>query len=65
MTALERRIRWAAVLVTVGLVVLLASLFWEHPLSFMTFLGLGCPIVLLGVIVYLYSVSTARASDEP
>src|SRR5262245_45533728 len=64
-TVLERRIRWAAVLVAIGIGIQLASLYWDHPLSFMAFLGLGCPVVLLGVLLYLYSLSTARASDEP
>ena len=65
MTILERRIRWAAVFVMVGIAILLGSLASDHPLSFMTFLVLGCPVVLLGILLYLYSVSAAKSSDEP
>lgn len=65
MTVLERRIRWAAVFVMVGIAIQIASLASDHPLSFMAFLVLGCPIVLIGILIYLYSLSTARASDEP
>ena len=65
MTVLERRIRWAAVFVMVGIAILLGSLASDHPLSFMAYLVLGCPVVLLGVLLYLYALSTARSSDEP
>jgi Ca2+/Na+ antiporter len=65
MTALERHIRRAAVFVLVGIAIMLASLTSDHPLSFMAFLVLGCPVVLIGILLYLYSLSTARASDEP
>ena len=65
MTVLERRIRCAAILVMAGIAIMLASLTSDHPLSFMAFLFLGCPAVLAGILLYLYSLSTARASDEP
>jgi hypothetical protein len=65
MTILERRIRRAALLVAAGTSILLVSLYSDHPLSFMAFLVLGCPVVLIGVLLYLYSLSTARTSDEP
>ena len=57
MTPLEKRIRWCGVLVFVGIGILLLSLLWKHPLSFMAFLVLGCPLVLGGVLLYLYSLS--------
>lgn len=65
MTGLERRIRWSGILVTLGIVVLVGSLFWKHPLSFMSFLAVGCPLVIAGVLLYLYSLSASKAVDEP
>lgn len=60
--AIERRIRWAGLLIALGLLVQMASLIWIHPLSFMAFALLGCPLMLAGVLFYLYSLA-ARAND--
>jgi hypothetical protein len=57
MTALEKRIQWCGVLIFLGITILVLSLLWEHPLSFMAFLILGCPLVLAGVLLYLYTLS--------
>ena len=65
MTILERRIRWSGILVTLGIGVLVASLFWKHPLSFMAFLAIGCPLVAAGALLYLYGLSATRDADEP
>ena len=59
---IEQRIRWAALLVVVGLVTQLLTLLWRHPLSFMAFLAIGTPIMLAGVVLYLYSI-VARSAD--
>jgi len=55
--AIERRIRWAGLLVVVGLLVQILTLTWVHPLAFMTFLMIGCPLSLAGVLFYLYSLA--------
>jgi hypothetical protein len=55
--AIENRIRWAGILVVTGLVVQLATMFWAHPLAFMAFLTIGCPLMLAGVFLYLYSLA--------
>ena len=57
MTALEKRIRWCAALIGIGMAILLLSLFWKHPFAFMAFLILGCPLVLCGVLLYLYTLA--------
>ena len=62
MTRLEKRIRRSALLVASGFAILLVSLFWKHPLSFMAFLGFGCPLILGGVLLYLYSLSAPNAN---
>jgi len=55
--AIERRIRWAGFLVVVGLLVQVLTLSWLHPLAFMAFLTIGCPLSLAGVLLYLFSLA--------
>jgi hypothetical protein len=55
-TLIERRIRWSGILIVVGLVVQMLSLLWTHPLAFMCFLLVGCPLVAAGILLYLYSL---------
>ena len=62
----ERRIRLAGILVVLGLSVLLLSLTRIHPLFFVAFLLIGCPLVGIGVLLYLYSlVAVAPPSEGP
>jgi hypothetical protein len=57
-TTIEQRIRWAGLLVVVGLLVQLLTMSWSHPLAFMAFLIIGCPLTLAGVLLYLFSLAT-------
>jgi len=59
---IERQIRLAGILVVVGLVIQLASLIWNHPLAFLAFLFLGCPPVLAGILLYLYSLVSRQTA---
>lgn len=52
----ERRIRWSSWLIGGGLLVQFGSLLVLHPLAFVVFLMVGCPLVLAGIVVYLLSV---------
>jgi len=52
----ERRIRWASLLVGAGLLVQLGSLLVIHPLAFMAFLVIGCPLMAAGIVLYLLSL---------
>jgi len=52
----ERRIRWASLLVGAGLLVQLGSLLVIHPLAFMAFLLIGCPLMAAGIVLYLLSL---------
>lgn len=63
MTALviEQRIRWAGILVVAGLAVQMLTLLWTHPLAFMVFLLVGCPLVAAGILFYLYSLASHSA----
>jgi hypothetical protein len=55
---IEQRIRWAGLLVITGLLVQLLTMSWSHPLAFMAFLMIGCPLILAGVLIYLVSLVT-------
>jgi hypothetical protein len=55
--AIEKNIRRAGLLVLVGLVIQMITLSWVHPLAFMTFLTVGCPLSLAGILLYLYSLA--------
>jgi hypothetical protein len=62
----ESRIRWAATLVCLGLLVMLVTLIRIHPLAFVAFAVIGCPLVLAGILLFLYSiVSHQPESREP
>ena len=52
----ETRLRWAGLLIALGLVVQLLTFTWNDPLSFIAFALIGCPLVLAGVLLYLYSI---------
>ena len=56
METVERRIKWASFLIGAGLLVQLASLLVVHPLAFMGFLMIGCPLMLAGIVIYLLSL---------
>ena len=62
---LERRLRWAAALIALGLVVQLLTFVWIHPFSFMVFAVIGCPLVLAGVLFYLYSIVSHSEKTNP
>jgi hypothetical protein len=55
-TLMERRIRWSGLLIVAGLCLQLATLPWTHPLAFVFFLVVGCPLVAGGILLFLYSL---------
>jgi hypothetical protein len=54
--ALHRRLKLAGILISAGIVVEIATLYWSHPLTFVAFILLGGTLVGLGVLLYLYSL---------
>ena len=52
----ESRIRWASFLIVGGLLVQLGSLLVIHPLAFVAFLMVGCPLIAAGIVLYLFSL---------
>jgi hypothetical protein len=61
----ERRVRLAAVLICLGLLVQLITLVRVHPLAFMTFILVACPLVLVGILLYLYSIVSHQPETRP
>jgi hypothetical protein len=55
-TLMERRIRWSGLLIAVGLLLQLLTLPLTHPLAFVGFIVLGCPLVAAGILLFLYSL---------
>ena len=55
----ERRIRRASFLIGAGILVQLGSLLVLHPLAFVAFLAIGCPLLLAGIVVYLLALIPA------
>ena len=53
---IERRIRWSGMLIVLGLLLQMLTLLWTHPLAFMCFLTIGCPLVAAGMLLFLYSL---------
>ena len=54
------RLQLSGLLIAAGLGVELATLFWNHPISFFLFLCLGSLLVGAGMLLYLWSVVNRR-----
>jgi hypothetical protein len=61
--SMGRALKWSGFLVSTGLIVQLLCLVRIHPFSFIAFLGIGCPLVGAGIVLYLFSILTQ--SDKP
>ena len=57
---IERHLEWAAGLIAVGLVVEIAVSGWTHPLAFVTFAVVTCPLVAAGMLLFLWSLVSTR-----
>lgn len=60
----ERRIRRSGLLLSAGIAILVASLLWNHPLSFMGFLVFGCPLIIAGAALYLFALVAKERNFE-
>jgi hypothetical protein len=63
MTSIERKIRWASILTGCGLVVQLGTFLVVSPLAFIAFLGIGCPLVIAGILMYLFSLLSGAGPE--
>lgn len=59
---IERRIRYSGILIAAGLIIQLISFIWVHPLSFMVFIVISCPLVAIGILLFLHSLVANRPS---
>jgi hypothetical protein len=59
---LTRRLRLAGVFIIAGVLIQGLSLVWNHPLSFIAFLGVGGLAVSAGIVVYLLALVSPRPS---
>ena len=57
---IERHLGWAAGLIAAGLVVEIAVSAWVHPLAFVTFALVACPLVGAGMLLFLWSLVSPR-----
>jgi hypothetical protein len=62
---IERQLRIAGILVALGLVIQFFTIFWNHPLAFLLFLGAGVPMTIGGILFYLVSLLTALRDTTP
>lgn len=60
----ETKIKWGAVLVFAGLVCILLSFSRIHPLAFMAFIIVACPLTVAGVILFLLALLQRDSSPE-
>ena len=60
MPVIETRIKWASLLIGAGLLIQMGTLFRIHPLAFVAFVVVGCPLIGAGVILYLWSLVPAK-----
>ena len=56
-TSIESRIKRASLLIAAGLVAQVLALLRIHPLSFVGFLIIGCPLTALGILFYLMALA--------
>ena len=56
----ERRLEWAGALITAGLLTEIAVSAWVHPLAFVTFAVVACPLVVAGMLLFLWSLVSTR-----
>ncbi|HSF15507.1 MAG TPA: hypothetical protein VLK65_08130 [Vicinamibacteria bacterium] len=56
---LHKRLQLAGLLIVGGLLVEVITIYWSHPLAFVTFLLLGGALVAAGALLYLYSIVSA------
>jgi len=58
-TSTEKRLTWAGFLVGIGLLVELLVSSWIHPLAFITFAVVACPLVFAGMLLFLWALVAA------
>lgn len=60
---IEQKLRRASLIIAVGLLLQFLSLIPLHPLAFIAFVGLGVPVMAIGVAFFLLSLVSDSASS--
>jgi hypothetical protein len=58
---IEKRLKIAAALIILGLLVEGVCLVWARPLAFLIFVGIGMLLMFAGIVFYLISLVTVGA----
>ncbi len=53
---IDAKLRRASIIIAIGLLIQLLSLLPLHPLAFMAFVGIGVPVMAVGVVYYMVSL---------
>lgn len=61
---IETNLRRASLIVAAGLLLQFASLFPLHPLAFIAYVGLGVPVMAIGVLYFLFLLVTHSEAAE-
>ncbi len=61
---MERRIRTASIMVTIGLIVSLISLVVNHPVAFLGFLIFGVLLIAIGIVYYMITLLRGDTNRE-
>jgi hypothetical protein len=64
MSAMETCLRHSGILVASGLLVQILTFGVAHPLAFVVFLALGCPLVAGGVVLFLLGLLSAGTAAK-
>jgi hypothetical protein len=62
--AMTRRLRWAGAIAFLGVLIEALALMWTHPTAFLAFALIGIPLVLLGVLIFLWSLVSAEGAGD-
>ena len=62
--ALTGRLRVAGAIAFLGVLIEALALLWTHPTAFLAFALIGIPLVLLGVLIFLWSLVSAEKVGE-
>ena len=62
--SIEDKIRRASLIIALGLLLQFLSLLPVHPLAFIAFVGLGVPIMGVGVIFFLLSLVSQTETPQ-
>jgi hypothetical protein len=60
---MRKRLRQAGSLIVGALLVQAASLWWNHPLSFLLFVAASC-VMSLGMVIYLFAILSAGRQQQ-